>query len=218
MRKFSSYGPVNQKIHYYVPRNALTANALSQLKGDDPDEGGHYITIWAPRQTGKTWIMREVFFKLQQDTQFDVVILPLQSLSNLTEVNQVAQFIAQELMEKLGLKNLTINTLEDFHLLFKRETLSKPLILIFDEFDGLSEQVIAGLVGFFRNIYHSRQNQMDKPSAEKDYLLHGLALIGVRTVLGIENVKGSPFNVQRSVHIPNLTHDEVAYLFNFWFD
>jgi len=214
MRKFSSYGPVNQKIHYYVPRNALTANALSQLKGDDPDEGGHYITIWAPRQTGKTWIMREVFFKLQQDTQFDVVILPLQSLSNLTEVNQVAQFIAQELMEKLGLKNLTINTLEDFHLLFKRETLSKPLILIFDEFDGLSEQVIAGLVGFFRNIYHSRQNQMDKPSAEKDYLLHGLALIGVRTVLGIENVKGSPFNVQRSVHIPNLTHDEVAYLFN----
>jgi hypothetical protein len=45
-------------------------------------------------------------------------------------------------------------------------------------------------------------------------LLHSLALIGVRTVLGIENVKGSPFNVQRSVHIPNLTHLEVIDLFN----
>jgi hypothetical protein len=32
--------------------------------------------------------------------------------------------------------------------------------------------------------------------------------------LGIENPKGSPFNVQRSVHIPNLTHDEVIELFN----
>ena len=41
-----------------------------------------------------------------------------------------------------------------------------------------------------------------------------MALIGVRTVLGVENVKGSPFNVQRSLHIPNLTHDEVVELFN----
>jgi len=214
MRKFSSYGPVDPELHYYVPRQELVDFAHQQLLGDNPDKGGHYITVWAPRQTGKTWIMREVFFKLQQDAQFDVVILPLQSLSNLTEVNQVAQFIAQELMEKLGLKNLTINTLKDFHLLFKRETLSKPLILILDEFDGLTEPVLAGLISFFRNIYHSRQNQLDKPSAEKDYLLHSMALIGVRAVLGVENVKGSPFNVQRSVHIPNLTHDEVADLFN----
>jgi ABC-type molybdenum transport system ATPase subunit/photorepair protein PhrA len=115
--------------------------------------------------------MREVFFKLRQDKQFDVIIMPLQFLSHLTDVNRVAQFIAQELMEKLGIKNLTINTLEDFHLLFKRETLIKPLILILDEFDGLTEPVIAGLVSFFQNIYHSRQNQFDKSSAEKDYLL-----------------------------------------------
>jgi hypothetical protein len=40
------------------------------------------------------------------------------------------------------------------------------------------------------------------PRPRKDYLLHGMALIGVRAVLGVENVKGSPFNVQRSVHIP----------------
>jgi predicted AAA+ superfamily ATPase len=33
---------------------------MQQLLGDDPNKGGHYITIWAPRQTGKTWIMQEV--------------------------------------------------------------------------------------------------------------------------------------------------------------
>jgi hypothetical protein len=158
--------------------------------------------------------MREVVLTLQQENQFDVVILPLQHLSNVTDVNRVAQVLGRELMEKLSLEKLDINTLEDFRLLFKRETLRKPLILILDEFDGLQEPVIALLVGFFRNIYTARQNQTDKSTAEKDYLLHSMALIGVRTVLGVENVKGSPFNVQRSLHIPNLTHDEVTYLFN----
>jgi hypothetical protein len=62
----------------------------------------------------------------------------------------------------------------------------------------------------------TRQNQTNKSTAEKNYLLHGLALIGVRAVLGVENIKGSPFNVQRSVHIPNLTHDEVVYLFDWY--
>ncbi len=214
MRKFSSYGPPNNKLHYYAQREALIANALTQLKGDVPEEGGHYITVWAPRQTGKSWIMREVVLTLQQESQFDVVILPLQHLSNVTDVNRVAQVLGMELMEKLSLEKLDINTLEDFRLLFKRETLRKPLILILDEFDGLQEPVIALLVGFFRNIYTARQNQTDKPTAEKDYLLHSMALIGVRTVLGVENVKGSPFNVQRSLHIPNLTHDEVVELFN----
>jgi hypothetical protein len=60
-------------------------------------------------------------------------------------------------------------------------------------------------------------SQDSKVSGEKYYLLHGLALIGVRNVLGIENEKGSPFNVQRSVHIPNLTFEEVAGMFQ-WYE
>jgi hypothetical protein len=214
MRRFSSYGPVDKELHYYVPRQELVEGAFQQLLGDDPNKGGHYITVWAPRQTGKTWIMQQVLFTLQQDTQFDVVYLPLQDISLISDINQVAQILAQILIEKLGLENLNINTLGNLRLLFKRETLRKPLILILDEFDGLDEAVIAGLVGFFRNIYHIRQSQADKTTAEKDYLLHSMAFIGVRTVLGIENMKGSPFNIQRSVHIPNLTHDEVVHLFN----
>jgi hypothetical protein len=214
MRRFSSYGPIDRELHYYVPRQELIDKAAQQLKGYNPNKGGHYITVWAPRQTGKTWIMQEVVFSLRQESQFDVVIISLQYLSNVTDVNRVAQFIAMELMENLGLDKLTINTLEDFHLLFKRETLSKPLILILDEFDALDQDAIASLVGVFRHIYNTRQNQADKSTAEKSYLLHGMALIGVRAVLGVENVKGSPFNVQRSMHIPNLTHDEAVYLFN----
>ncbi len=214
MRKFSSYGSVDQELHYYVPRQKLIEDAYQQLKGDNPDKGGHYITVWASRQTGKTSIMQAVFSTLKQDTQFEVVILSLQYIYNVTDVNQVAKLIALELMEILNLKDLTINTLGDFHLLFKRGTLSKPLILILDEFDTLEPVAIAGLVSVFRHIYNSRRNQTDKSTTEKNYLLHSMALIGVRAVLGVENIKGSPFNVQRSVHIPNLNHDEIAYLFN----
>ena len=90
------------------------------------------------------------------------------------------------------------------------------MILILDEFDALSESAIAKLVSVFRHIYNTRQIQANKPTAEKEYLLHGMALIGVRAVLGVENVKGSPFNVQRSLHIPNLTDDEVNELFNWY--
>jgi hypothetical protein len=215
MRKFSSYGPIDQELHYYVPRQKLIDEAFQHLLGDDPHKGGHYMTVWAPRQTGKTWIMQEVFFKLQQDPKFEVVILPLQHLCKVTDVNRVVQVLVRELSKQLKLeKDLTIDTLEDFHLLFEQGTLNKPLILILDEFDTLSETIIAELVSVFRNIHHRRQSQIGKLTAEKDYLLHGVALIGVRAVLGIENIKGSPFNIQRGVRIPNLTNDEVVELFN----
>ncbi|OQY56277.1 MAG: hypothetical protein DRR08_02540 [Candidatus Parabeggiatoa sp. nov. 2] len=217
MRKFSSYGAPNNKLHYYAPREALIKNAITQLKGEEPNEGGHYITVWAPRQTGKTWIMREVALTLKRETQFDVIILSLQYLSEVTDVNRVAQRIALKLLKQLNLENsLTIDTLDDFERLFERGILTKPLILILDEFDALTYAAITGLVSVFRHIYNTRQNQADKPTAEKEYLLHGMALIGVRAVLGVENVKGSPFNVQRSLQIPNLTYDEVNELFNWY--
>jgi hypothetical protein len=213
MRKFSSYGPIDRELHYYVPRQGLIDGAIQQLKGDNPNKGGYYITIWAPRQTGKTWIMREVFLKLEQETDFDVVILSLQFLSSVTDSNRVAQLIARKLNQELNL-DINIDNLDDFDRFFERGNLTKPLILILDEFDALDKMVITELVAIFRHIYNTRQNQVNKSTAEKTYLLHSLALIGVRAVLGVENVKGSPFNVQRSVHIPNLTLDEVTQLFD----
>jgi hypothetical protein len=65
MRRFSSYGPLDKEVHYYAPREELIEFAYNQLMGDNPRKGGHYITVWAPRQTGKTWIKKnqEIFFK-----------------------------------------------------------------------------------------------------------------------------------------------------------
>ncbi len=71
MRRFWSYGPVNSKLHYYAPREELVDRAYGSLVGDNPDEGGHYITVWAPRQTGKSWLM-------QQKPRFDVLKINLE--------------------------------------------------------------------------------------------------------------------------------------------
>ena len=215
MRKFSSYGPVDRDLHYYVPRQALIDLAVEHLVGEDAEKGGHYITVWAPRQRGKSWIMQQAMWQMRSDPQyagFDILKINLEHLKMTPDVVRVVQVITREISEKLALEPIEIRQLDDFYAIFKQGVLPKPLILILDEFDALAPEAISGIVGVFRNIYNTRRDQLDKSSAAKEYLLHGVALIGVRGVLGLENPRGSPFNVQRSLQIPNLTAAEVTQL------
>ncbi|OQX27109.1 MAG: hypothetical protein BWK80_06980 [Desulfobacteraceae bacterium IS3] len=216
MRKFSSYGPVDKDLHFYVLREALIQKAYTHLTGENPEKGGHYITVWAPRQCGKTWAMNEVFYRLMKDERFSVLSLSVEYLKMQTDAHCIVQSLGEKIINDLKLKNISVRTPDDFHILFLKGVLGKPLILILDEFDALPEEAVSGIAGIFRNIYNTRQKDPN-PSAQKEYLLHGLALIGVRSVLGVENVKGSPFNVQRSLRIPNLTHQEVESMFR-WYE
>ena len=217
MRKFSSYGPVSNKLHYYVPRQELIDRACTQLLGKDPDEGGHYITVWAPRQAGKTWVMQQVLWRLQEDERFDVLKIDLEHLKRATDVDRVVHVIAQEIIERLDLEGITVEVLDEFYTVFKNGVLNKPLILILDEFDALKPEAISGITSVLRNVYNVRRNEGYTPTGEKSYLLHSVALIGVRAVLGVVSQTGSPFNVQRSVRIPNLTFEEVESMFR-WYE
>jgi hypothetical protein len=220
MRKFSSYGPVDTDLHYYVPRQALIDAAVAHLVGEDPEKGGHYITVWAPRQRGKSWILQQAMWQLRDDPRyagFDVLKINLEHLKQERDTQSVVQWLATDILEKLAIDELAVHTLKDLYTVFRKDILKKPLILILDEFDALAPEAISGLVSVFRNIYNTRREQPNKPTAEKDYLLHGIALIGVRSVLGLDNPRGSPFNVQRSMQIPNLTADEVAEMYH-WYE
>jgi len=210
-RKFSSYGPVDKSIEYYAPREELVQKAIMQLRGENPEKGGHYFTVWAPRQAGKSWSLREALWQLQQDDRFYTVKVNLQL--GFMEALPVAQYIVKQINMYLNLGIANPESLEDFQEIFKKGNTRKPFILILDEFDDLSPEAIAEMVKVFRNIYTTRKDT-SKSAFEWDYLLHGIALIGVRSVLGIEYPKGSPFNVQRSLHIPNLTFDEVKGMFD----
>ncbi len=216
MRRFSSYGPEDKDLHFYAPRKKLIEKTWTGLIGENPDKGGHYITVWAPRQTGKTWLMQQILWRLQKDERFLVLKINLEHLKMVKDVDRIVRSIANEIMECLEIENASVNSLDEFHALFLNGAIDKPLILILDEFDALAEEAISGLAGVFRNIYVHRRDD-PSPSREKKYLLHGAALIGVRSVLGIENVKGSPFNVQRGLHIPELSLDEVDGMFK-WYE
>ena len=217
MRRFNSYGPININLHYYAPRKALIDKAYNQLMGENPMEGGHYITVWAPRQTGKTWLMQEILFQLKKDPRFHILKINLEILKRKKNIGEIIKIIAREIGEGLGKTFSDVDDEDKFQGIFKNNKLDKPLILILDEFDALAEEAINTIVSVFRNIYIHRLDEVDKTTEQKTYLLHAVALIGVRSVLGIENEKGSPFNVQRSVHISNLSFVEVKSMFD-WYE
>lgn len=216
MRKFSSYGPVNTAKHYFAPRQELINKAYVQLVGEEHDEGGHYITTWAPRQTGKTWVMQETVQKIKKENQYEVGILSIESAKKEKDEKEVVKILTQKMAQVFQKQFPTLGKIREIPILFTKQYFQEPVIMIIDEFDSLEEDFINGFASIFRDMYIARTNERDKKSKDKTNLLHGLALVGVRSVLGIENVKGSPFNVQRSLHIPELTYDEVDHMFKWY--
>ncbi len=149
MRRFSSYGPIDKDLYFYASREALIEKGYTQLVGEDTAKGGHYFTVWAPRQTGKTWVMQQILFRLRKDPRFDVLKLNLEILKNTTDTREVLDVIANEIGEGTGKKFTGIDNLNKFQDIFKNGVLEKPLILIIDEFDALPETAINAIVIMF---------------------------------------------------------------------
>ncbi len=210
MRKFHSYGPVDCEEHFCVQRTDLIDRCVTQMIGH-PEKGGHYFTIWSPRQCGKTWLMRQATQTIEAEypNRFTIGMMSMQGVIMKPEepeealLKRLPQLFWETFKERLSDPPAAF---EDFKDLFLKERgfFKTPLILFIDEFDSLPPAVIDRLVTLFRDMYLKRES----------YLLHGLALIGVRAVLGVDSLRGSPFNVQRALHVPNLTSGEVTELFD----
>lgn len=213
MRQFHSYGPVDARRHFSVPRTLLVQQCFEALVGD-PEEGGHYFTIWAPRQSGKTWLTRQVQQKIAEryGDRFAVFNFSLgrlrgMELPSLPESDRLLLPRAfREMLHSTLPGKPAVHNWQDFYQLFSREAglWDRPVIMLIDEVDTLPATVIDLMVAQFRELYLSRESNW----------LHGLALIGVRAVLGIESRRGSPFNIQQSLHVPNLTEEEVTDLYH----
>lgn len=208
MRKFSSYGPVDPRFDFAVERRELVDSCVAQIVGE-PGEAGHYFTIWAPRQTGKTWIMRRAIAEIRSryGDRFTVGSLLLQGALDESDTEEVFfRAVPRLFRDGFGVEPEAPKDWDGWMRLFARQrgAFDRPLILLIDEFDALPPALIDRLVSTFRAMYLSREG----------YFLHGLALVGVRAVLGVDSPRGSPFNVQRSLHVPNLTRAEVEELFD----
>jgi len=213
MRRFHSYGPVNARNHFSVPRTDLVNQCLNSLIGSDSDnESGHYFTIWAPRQTGKTWLTRQVVheIKAKYPDQYEIMSFSLGVLRGISipenkNSDEIPKSFSNIISEKFP-NEPNVKDWKEFRDMFSRNKglWDRPLILLIDEVDTLPSFWLDVLVGQFREMYLDREANW----------LHGLSLIGVRAVLGVDSERGSPFNIQRSLHVPNFTLDEVTDLFD----
>ncbi len=209
MRKFHSYGPVDCRHHFCVSRTELIQRCVEQLVGI-PDEGGHYFTIWSPRQCGKTWLMRQAAKHVEAEypNRFTIGMMSVQGIIMEQEDGDAVLFrqLPRIIRETFKTDVPPPRTWDDWIDWFAKDAglFEKPLILFIDEFDSLPPAIIDRLVTLFRDIYLKRES----------YLLHGLALIGVRAVLGVNSLRGSPFNIQRSLQVPKFMPAEVTELFD----
>ena len=160
MRRFHSYGPVNSQLHFCVERNELVNQCMNQLVGE-PEEGGHYFTIWAPRQTGKTWLMRQVKRRIEE-TYKDRFILGAMSMQGVVledeePENAFLKWTPLLVRDTFGLKIDTPRDWKEWIDIFHEAEgiFDRPVILFIDEFDSLPPHVIDRLVTFFRDMYLS---------------------------------------------------------------
>jgi hypothetical protein len=189
----------------------LVNQCLNSLIGSDSDnEGGHYFTIWAPRQTGKTWLTQEVkkWIESIYSDRFTVGMMSMQGviMEDRDQVDVFFNYIPNLIRRAFGVTVSEPASWKSLSEYFSSDTglFDKPVILFIDEFDKLPPLIIDRLVNIFRDMYLDRQS----------YCIYGLALIAVRAVLGVDSERGSPFNIQRSLHVPNFTLDEVTDLFD----
>jgi len=211
MRRFHSYGPVDEDIHFSVPRTDIVQQYLDQLIGH-PKKGGHYFTVWAPRQTGKTWLTRQIVqeIKALYPDQYEILSFSLGVLRGISipkdqNSDEIPKSFSDIISEKFP-NEPNVKDWKEFRDMFSRTKglWDRPLIMLIDEVDTLPSFWLDVLVGQFREMYLDREANW----------LHGLSLIGVRAVLGVDSERGSPFNIQRSLHVPNFTLVEVTDLFN----
>jgi hypothetical protein len=102
MRRFSSYGHIDTDLYYYAPRKELIDHTVNQLLGENPEKGGHYLRTWAPRQTGKSWILNKAFNILEKDKRFDAVKLELETMKMESDLGEVLLYIDEQLARDLN--------------------------------------------------------------------------------------------------------------------
>ena len=101
--------------------------------------------------------MIQVLWRLQADERFDVVKINSQTVGQ--NGVDTFQYITEKIAHELKISLPLPADITQFEHLFTPAYLSKPLILILDEFDNLSEEVIGQIVQAFRNIYVRRRER-----------------------------------------------------------
>lgn len=216
MRYFNTYGPVNEIEHYVVPRSKLVTELVAQI------EQGKYFTIYAPRQMGKTTLLRRLRDVLLKKESYLPITLSFGGFENLSEIEFLDAFhtlFRRHLLRVLPVASqteplkqlLTSPALPNFFALGQLwQTLHELLpqyhiVQIIDEIDGMPQSVISDLLQTWREIYLG--SAPPRP-------IHSVVLIGLQNIATLNLGRSSPFNIARELQLPAFTRSQTEFLLN----
>ncbi len=218
---FNIAGPCNDKSHYMLP-------VLKRIKEiESLVEHGHYFVIHAPRQTGKTTIIKALVNYYNAEGNYYALYCSLESVQVFTEADRGIPEILSNLKKTImfsclpkkeifgtDLNEGSTSTLINIALSKYCLELDKPLIIFFDEIDGLQNGT---LITFLRQL---RDGYVTRPEIP---FVHSVALVGMRNIRDYKSKirdnqetlgSASPFNIiTEALTINNFSISEVEELY-----
>jgi Holliday junction resolvase len=221
MKEFNTEGPCNSAKHYMI-------NAATRLQGvEQLIDSEKYFVIHAARQSGKTTYLKDLAKRLNAGGKYYALCCSLESVSNIIEpkigIPEIVQNLKNEFedtdfphcsdfAQNANYENFT-NVLKTSLRRFCK-LLDKPLIILFDEVDCLSEGTLIAFLRQLRDGYNGRP--------EKAFP-HSVALVGMRNIRDYKaHIRpdsatlgsASPFNIVAETYtLKNFTKDEITQLY-----
>lgn len=224
-RFFSTAGPIKENIHYFIP--PLTRLDLSETLSLIAQE--KYFILHAPRQTGKTSLLRALMAYLNKEGKYTCLHVNVESAQAAREnvkegILSILDTLAEKaidvlgdsfvkdnwraVLEQSGEHNALKNTLKSWSKYNKR-----PIVLMIDEIDSLVGDTLISVLRQLRSGYENRPALFPQSIILcgvrdiKDYRIHSHKSKDIIT-------GGSAFNIKAaSLRLGNFSAEEVKTLF-----
>lgn len=220
-KTFNIAGPCHPNKHYMLPSDKRCQGILKLIEQEQ------YFVIHAARQSGKTTLLLELTRQLNESGNYYALYCSLETAQGIVDAEKGIPAIVDKLKFEVefhnqlsgyawtsdsngsGSSTVLLRILSQFC-----RQLDKPLVILFDEADCLSNGTLISFLRQLRNGYVSRN---DIP------FVHSIALVGMRNIRDYKSDirknqetlgSYSPFNiVTESLTLQNFTAEEMASLY-----
>ena len=221
MRNFNTAGPCRKDKHYMI-------EAATRLHGVERlIDMEQYFIIHAARQSGKTTYLRDLAQRLNETGKYYALYCSLESLQKIEDVEKGIPQIVACIRKALYHAKISdyekfakdadyffFSTVLNFELSKYCAILDKPLVILFDEADCLSEDTLITFLRQLREGYNERSNVP---------FVHSIALVGMRNIRDYKAKvrpdsqsfgSASPFNIVTETYtLKNFTIEEITSLY-----
>jgi hypothetical protein len=219
-RIFNIAGPCIPGEHYLIP----TLQRCPEI--DRLIETKQYFVIHAARQSGKTTLLNALEFEINKNGSLAALYCSLETVQGITDPRDGIPAVVRSILNQLEwhplFKELAKPVLDmsDFNTVLRKclsmlsAAIHKPVVILFDEADCLSEQT---LITFLRQLRDGFVNRVRSPFPVS------IALVGMRNIRDYKAKirketetlgSASPFNViTEALTLTNFTRDEIASLY-----